>query len=222
MKDAATESSESAVKGHGSGPQQEEEKEADGIEALSFPGDDKKEVSMSEGDEELPVSLSEEKKEPVKHSSLDDLFAETEALLNDLNFVDDSELSQLLNMGGDKNTKQNSTNNTEEEEDVIRSSDIVKMNESEPVYLYTSLAGGGFHMVPRTNRLATILQANRIEFTYRDLGTDDEARKVWKTYGRGRMLPAVVRGRDTIVGNWEEMEEFNEDYRTRQAIYEAL
>ncbi|CAL9736248.1 hypothetical protein MOSE0_J05380 [Monosporozyma servazzii] len=222
VKDAATDSSESAVKDHESRPQQEEKKEADGIEALSFPGDDKQEVSMSEGDEESPIPLSEEKKEPVKHSSLDDLFAETEALLNDLNFVDDSELSQLLNMGGDKSAKQNGINDAEEEEDVIRSSDIVKMNEREPVYLYTSLAGGGFHMVPRTNRLATILQANRIEFTYRDLGTDDEARKVWKTYGRGRMLPAVVRGRDTIVGNWEEMEEFNEDYRTRQAIYEAL
>ncbi|SCV04891.1 LANO_0G13696g1_1 [Lachancea nothofagi CBS 11611] len=92
----------------------------------------------------------------------------------------------------------------------------------EPVYIYTSLAGGGYHMPSRTNRLAQILSANQVEFTYRDLGTDDDARKVWKRYGRGRVLPAVVRGKDDIVGNWEEMDEANEDYRVRELIYETL
>lgn len=183
-------------------------------------------LSLPEGEEEPPLSMGDGKEgqteAPVTAtpSSLDDLFAETEALLNDLDYVDDSELAQLLNVGSGKD--KSSQKETSSNENVIKSSDIAKMNEDEPVYLFTSLAGGGFHMIPRTNRLATILQANRIEFTYRDLGTDDEARKVWKTYGHGRMLPAVVRGRDTIVGNWEEMEEFNEDYLVRQAIYEAL
>ncbi|CAR30507.1 Aip5p [Lachancea thermotolerans CBS 6340] len=93
---------------------------------------------------------------------------------------------------------------------------------SEPVYLYTSLAGGGFHMPSRTNRLAHILSANRVDFSYRDLGTDDEARRVWKRFGRGRSLPAVVRGRDDIIGNWEEMDQANEDYRVRELIYETL
>ncbi|SCU90616.1 LAME_0E09318g1_1 [Lachancea meyersii CBS 8951] len=92
----------------------------------------------------------------------------------------------------------------------------------EPVYVYTSLAGGGYQMPSRTNRLAHILSANEVKFTYRDLGTDDEARQVWKRYGRGRSLPGVVRGRDDIIGNWEEMDEANEEHRVRELIYETL
>lgn len=100
--------------------------------------------------------------------------------------------------------------------------EIIEMLKNESVYLYTSLAGGGFHMPTRTNKLATILTGNRIPFTYRDLGTDEQARNVWRRYSRGRTLPAVVRGKDDIIGNWEEIEEANEDYRVRELIYETL
>ncbi|CEP61692.1 Aip5p LALA0_S03e08680g [Lachancea lanzarotensis] len=100
--------------------------------------------------------------------------------------------------------------------------EIRELLKDEPVYVYTSLAGGGYLMPSRTNRLAQILTANQVTFTYRDLGTDDEARQVWKRHGRGRSLPAVVRGRDDIVGNWEEMDDANEEYRVRELIYETL
>jgi glutaredoxin len=113
----------------------------------------------------------------------------------------------------------------EEEEEELHEptrEEIIEMLKDEPVYIYTSLAGGGYHMPQRTNRLVTILSSNRIPFTYRDLGTDDEARSVWRRYSNGRMLPAIVRGKDDIVGNFEEIEEANEDYRVRELIYETL
>lgn len=97
---------------------------------------------------------------------------------------------------------------------------IINDLKDQPVYIYTSLAGGGFHMIPRTNRLTTILTANKVPFTYRDLGTDEEARKVWKRYSSGRTLPAVVRGKDDIIGNWQEMDEYAEYYEVRKRIYE--
>lgn len=100
--------------------------------------------------------------------------------------------------------------------------EIIEMLKDEPVYIYTSLAGGGFMMPQRTNKLATILTANRVPFTYRDLGTDDEARGVWRRYSNGRVPPGVVRGKDDIIGNWEEIEEANEDYKVRELIYETI
>ncbi len=92
--------------------------------------------------------------------------------------------------------------------------------EDEPVYLYTSFAGG-FHVSTRTNRLETILAANRIKYTYRDLGTDEDAKKVWRRYSAGKTLPGIVRGADDYIGNWEDIEEANEDYRVRSLIYET-
>lgn len=87
-----------------------------------------------------------------------------------------------------------------------------------PLYIYTSLAGGGFHMVPRTNRLATILTAHRAQFQYRDLGTDAEARAVWKRLAHGKQLPGLVRGDSSVIGNWEEVEELNEEFRLREML----
>lgn len=92
--------------------------------------------------------------------------------------------------------------------------------EDEPVYLYTSFAGG-FQVATRTNRLITILTANRIKFEYRDLGTDEEAKKVWRRYSNGKTLPGIVRGKDDYIGNWEDIEEANEDYKVRSLIYET-
>ncbi|AET37519.1 Aip5p Ecym_1278 [Eremothecium cymbalariae DBVPG len=83
-----------------------------------------------------------------------------------------------------------------------------------PIYLITSLAGGGFHMPSRTNRLATILTANQIVFQYRDCGSDDDARHWWKKQAKGRTLPAIMVG-NSIVGNWQEIEEANEEWRVR-------
>ncbi|CDK27615.1 unnamed protein product [Kuraishia capsulata CBS 1993] len=93
--------------------------------------------------------------------------------------------------------------------------------EDEPVYLFTSLAGG-FQVSSRTSRLANILAANKITFTYKDLGTDESAKKIWKTYSGGKTLPGVVRGRDDFIGNWEDIEEANENYEVRSLVYETV
>ncbi|GMM28097.1 Aip5 protein [Martiniozyma asiatica (nom. inval.)] len=92
--------------------------------------------------------------------------------------------------------------------------------EDEPVYLYTSFAGG-FQVHTRTNRLVTILTANRVAYTMKDLGTDEEAKKVWRRYSGGKSLPGIVRGKDDFIGNWEDIEEANEDYAVRSLIFES-
>lgn len=106
----------------------------------------------------------------------------------------------------------------------VSQDEIRKHLASLPIYLYTSLAGG-MQIVPRTNRLALILQANDIKFEYKDLGTDAEAKKIWKRYANGpngmRTIPGVVRG-DEVIGDWKEIDEANEEYKVRELIYETL
>lgn len=98
--------------------------------------------------------------------------------------------------------------------------ELRKHLESQPVYVFTSLAGG-MQIMTRTNRVATILQANGIQFEYRDLGTDEAAKKIWKRGAGGRTLPGVVRG-DDFVGNWQQLEDANEEYKIREILYETL
>lgn len=106
----------------------------------------------------------------------------------------------------------------------VSQDEIRKHLASLPIYLYTSLAGG-MQIVPRTNRLALILQANDIKFEYKDLGTDAEAKKIWKRYANGpngmRTIPGVVRG-DEVIGDWKEIDDANEEYKVRELIYETL
>ncbi|KAL3232301.1 Uncharacterized protein RNJ44_04217 [Nakaseomyces bracarensis] len=191
----------------------EEEEDAGEIMGLDLgPSEEVKSLNTNE-----PVST--EKQEAS--SSIQDILDETDKLLEELNFVDDSEINAMLSSLDNKSSQSNKKT-VKNDANTIKTSDIAKANEDLPVYIFTSLAGGGFHMIPRTNRLATILTANRVKFEYRDLGTDDEARKVWKTYGRGRTLPGLVRGRDDIIGNWEEVEEVNENYGLRDLIYNTI
>ena len=154
--------------------------------------------------------------------TLEEIMAETDAFLNELN-LDDAALEAALGGSGDSATASGAPGTrSAERERKQRKETPTPPEELPPVYIYTSLAGGGFHMVPRTNRLATILQANRIPFTYRDLGTDAAARTVWRTHSAGRQLPGVVRGERDIIGNWEEIDDINEDYRLRAAVYDEL
>ncbi|KAG7665648.1 uncharacterized protein J8A68_000854 [[Candida] subhashii] len=102
----------------------------------------------------------------------------------------------------------------------ISPEEIRKHLESQPIYLFTSLAGG-MQITNRTNRLVTILTGNGIKFTYRDLGTDEEAKKIWRRYGQGKTLPGVVRG-DDVIGNWHDIDEANEEYRLNELLYETL
>lgn len=119
---------------------------------------------------------------------------DTEEILRQLETLDDTAISQLA---------------AEIEEPDIRDA---------PIYIYTSLAGGGFHMVPRTNRLATILTANRIDFQYRDLGTDAAARATWKALAAGKQLPGVVQGDQRLIGDWQEIDDLNESARLRDSV----
>lgn len=89
-----------------------------------------------------------------------------------------------------------------------------------PVYIYTSLAGG-MQIMQRTNRLTTIMQANGVKFEYKDLGTDEEAKKLWRRYALGKTLPGVVRG-DDFIGNWQEVDELNEEYMLTHRLWEEL
>lgn len=203
--------------------------EDESVRALEVP-------RSASGDEERQL-----KDENTKSSSsvLDAMTDDIDNLLRELEFVDDSDAAQLLRelelpatggagLSAGARSVAAAPNETKEASrrdaapGAIAHSEIRAALANEPVYLFTSLAGGGFHMPSRTNRVAQILEANRVKFTYRDLGTDPEARKVWKRYGAGRSLPAVVRGRDDIIGNWEEIDEANEEYRVRTLIYETL
>ncbi|CCE66083.1 hypothetical protein TPHA_0O01140 [Tetrapisispora phaffii CBS 4417] len=178
--------------------------------------------------------ITEEKStKPITNSEsiINSLLDDTDALLKDLEFVDDSEINDMLLALDNNNTSTTSksitvvekeTPTTSDASKVIKQSEIRKENMKLPIYIYTSLAGGGFHMIPRTNRLATILTANQVEFTYRDLGTDDEARKVWKRYSKGRMLPGIVRGKDDLIGNYLDIEEANEDYKLLELLYDTI
>lgn len=98
--------------------------------------------------------------------------------------------------------------------------ELRKHLQSLPIYLFTSLAGG-MKIIQKTNRLATIMQGNGIKFEYRDLGTDEEAKKLWRRYAQGKLLPGVVRG-DDFIGDLTYIEEVNEEYRLHEVLYETL
>ncbi|PSK41630.1 hypothetical protein C7M61_001317 [Candidozyma pseudohaemuli] len=102
----------------------------------------------------------------------------------------------------------------------VSQEELRKHLQSLPVYIYTSLAGG-MQIMQRTNRLTTILQANGVKFEYKDLGTDEEAKKIWRRYALGKTLPGVVRG-DDFIGNWQEIDELNEEYMLTQRLWEEL
>lgn len=108
----------------------------------------------------------------------------------------------------------------EDEDFDVSPEELRKHLQSLPIYLFTSLAGG-MQIIQRTNRLATILQGNGIKFEYRDLGTDEDAKKLWRRYAQGKTLPGVVRG-DDFIGDWKYIDEVNEDYRLHEVLYETL
>ncbi|UCS22486.1 uncharacterized protein HLK63_K10395 [Nakaseomyces glabratus] len=219
LKEALDEIETSDVSVPSVDPKTDVKETADEIEGLDL--GDQEEKEAEEHKHSADVQSTSDNVTAKTSGGIQDILDETDKLLEELNFVDDSEINALLD-SFDKPTSKKKAVVKETPQNTIKASDIIKANEELPVYIYTSLAGGGFHMIPRTNRLSTILTANRIKFEYRDLGTDDEARKVWKTYGRGRTLPGVVRGRDDIIGNWEEIEEVNENYGLRDLIYNSI
>ncbi|EER36962.1 conserved hypothetical protein [Histoplasma capsulatum var. duboisii H88] len=83
------------------------------------------------------------------------------------------------------------------------------VNDSDTLYLFTSLTAGSSHIITATSRLETILKANKILFRAVDVATDEEARRLWGRRSRGKKLPGLVRD-GMIVGDLEEIEEWNE------------
>lgn len=120
----------------------------------------------------------------------------------------------------EKNKENFNTSNFNISQLEITTEELQSYLKSKPIYIYTSLSGG-MQIIKRTNRLALILTSNNIKFEYCDLGTNDEAKKIWKRHANHRTLPGVVRG-DDIIGDWAEIDEFNEQYKVVEAIYETL
>lgn len=170
--------------------------------------------------EEKEESEKKEEPEEKKESEEKDVNDETEAGTKEVQPEAEPE-SQPEVKEVESEAKPEAEPVVEEDEDFeVSPAELRKHLESLPVYLFTSLAGG-MKIIQRTNRLATILQGNGVKFEYRDLGTDEEAKKIWRRYAQGKMLPGVVRG-DDFIGNLELIEEVNEDYRLQEVLYETL
>ncbi|OWB74485.1 hypothetical protein B5S31_g4281 [[Candida] boidinii] len=193
-----------------------EEKEAVETEEKEEPDNEPKQAEVEEETKEEETKEEETKEEEIKEEEIKEEEKETEA--------EEAEVKEVEPKEEIKDEKE------EVSKPVSKSADadavyVPKSNkmtfEDEPVYLYTSLAGG-FQIATRTNRLTTILTANRVAFTYRDLGTDEEAKKIWRRYSSGKTLPGIVRGKDDYIGNWEDIEEANENYEVRSLIYESF
>lgn len=132
-----------------------------------------------------------------------------------------SEKEHVTATAGHVSKEAPTSSSVDDDEDFdVSPEELRKHLESQPVYIFTSLAGG-MQITQKTNRLVTILTANEVKFTYRDLGTDEEAKKIWRRQANGKTLPGVVRG-DDLIGNWKEIDEANEEYRVRELLYETL
>ncbi|KAI5956776.1 hypothetical protein KGF54_000393 [Candida jiufengensis] len=172
---------------------------------------------QSSGDVDGPAELEKQEKEEAEGAK----HIKKEAKQESEGKIPKDEQAQQES--AEKNAKSTTTTTTNEDnlDDLdISPEEIRKHLESLPIYLFTSLAGG-MQIMPRTNRLATILQANNIKFEYRDLGTDEEAKKIWKRQSNGKTLPGIIRG-DEFIGNWQEIDEANEEYRLKELLYENL
>ncbi|KAJ5765829.1 hypothetical protein N7520_005388 [Penicillium odoratum] len=88
------------------------------------------------------------------------------------------------------------------------------------LYLYTSLTAGSSHIITATSRIETILKANKLPFRAIDVATDDAARKLWGRRSKGKKLPGLVKY-GNIVGDLEEIEEWNEFGELRQVVRDA-
>ncbi|KAH3662434.1 hypothetical protein OGAPHI_005686 [Ogataea philodendri] len=142
----------------------------------AVPTSEKEVVSDSEGASEEPVSAA---------SPVGKLSAQTKELNLKSTEESDDDIDELLKAA----EKEQSAKAAPQAGSVYVPRETKMAFEDEPVYIYTSLAGG-FQIATRTNRLQTILTANRVKFGFKDLGTDEQAKKIWKRYSGGKTLPA--------------------------------
>ncbi|CAK9440195.1 uncharacterized protein LODBEIA_P42950 [Lodderomyces beijingensis] len=191
------------------------------------PEDLEKMEEEAEGEKEINLESAEEAKgkipadEKAELESAENNEKESESAAAN-HKVRTTEVTKDVKYDSEATTPSNDGDDGEQDDDLenlnVSPEEIRKHLESLPIYIFTSLAGG-MQIMPRTNRLATILQANGIKFEYRDLGTDEAAKKIWKRQAEGKTLPGVVRG-DDFIGNWQAIDEANEEYRLKDLLYE--
>ncbi|KAG7858939.1 hypothetical protein KL919_003004 [Ogataea angusta] len=190
------------------------EKHTSDIEGLAEESIEKK-VSVQQ---DTPMKDEATATEPIKEKDAPVLGTQAGKSAS-ASYDDDDDIEELLRAVEKEQPTQPSTS-TGNKDSVYVPKGTKMTFEDEPVYIYTSLAGG-FQIATRTNRLQTILTANRVKFGFKDLGTDEQAKKVWRRYSEGKTLPGIVRGKDDFIGNWEDVEEANENYAVRSLIYET-
>lgn len=195
-----------------------------------------KEETSKDGEEEEPAEISKKEVEELPKSEKTTTAAPTDVKddseVKDKEVVQEKSTPQAASQGWFGLIKQGlgavvgggaaaaAADTKKDDEFGVSQEELRKHLQSLPVYIYTSLAGG-MQIMQRTNRLTTILQANGVKFEYKDLGTDEEAKKIWRRYALGKTLPGVVRG-DDFIGNWQEIDELNEEYMLTQRLWEEL
>ena len=92
--------------------------------------------------------------------------------------------------------------------------------ESQTLFLFTSLTAGSSHVITATSRLETILKANRIPFRAIDTATNEKARRIWGRRAGKRKLPGLVR-EAFIIADYEEVEEWNEYGELKEQLANA-
>lgn len=87
-------------------------------------------------------------------------------------------------------------------------------DESDTIFLLTSLSAGSSTIITATTRLEHILKSNKVPFKSVDLATDDKAKRLWHWKGNGRRLPAIakegevigvrsIESREPLVSEWK-------------------
>jgi len=92
--------------------------------------------------------------------------------------------------------------------------------ESQTLFVFTSLTAGSSHVITATSRLETILKANRIPFRAIDTATNEKARRIWGRRAGKRKLPGLVR-EGWILADYEEVEEWNEYGELKEQLANA-
>jgi hypothetical protein len=70
---------------------------------------------------------------------------------------------------------------------------LFSSEDTETIYLLTSLTAGSSTIITATSRLEHLLKSNKVPFKAVDLATDDKARSLWSRRGGGKRLPGIVK-----------------------------
>lgn len=192
----------------------EVEKIADTIDSA----DDKKDTASRELDD---LTSTTELKNSTKEASSDEESEESseEDSSESSDSEDDSDDDDSSSEEDDSEEDSSSDDDDEEAED--DSSDEDEEFVQPEIFIYTSFSSAMMNMVSHTNRMALILQAHKIKFTYIDVATDERAKRLWKWKGqaKGKVLPVVVREGE-ILCDLPELEEFSESHEVWDRIIE--